>query len=352
MTRVARDVLHQLRSLVVAKVCAESSGSDGPSLRQLLDLADEETRDVTALASRAETDDLSRLFQGFSRAFDEIVRSGQPRMALEMALVRLARRPPLLPLDELMSRVGELERRLEGAPPPGTPRGGGGGGPPARGVRMTAHSAASPALAVEPAPTRAARALAPPSASLSLVSSPASDVLLAPSTAPGAVSIVDRAPPNPQAVYPVATPTEPVGVAPPVADVDPWRAILERVRLVRPALASVLEHAAILEVTAARIAIAFGPGAAFLAARAGEPESLEVLTREARAYFGDRTQVVLDRSVNPMPHARTVASVDADVRSAELAKARAAIEGHAVVQDAIRIFGAKIRDVKLPNGER
>jgi hypothetical protein len=53
-----------------------------------------------------------------------------------------------------------------------------------------------------------------------------------------------------------------------------------------------------------------------------------------------------------MPHARTVASADADQRAAELAKARAAIEGHAVVQEALRIFGAKIRDVKLPNGER
>ncbi|HEV3191211.1 MAG TPA: hypothetical protein VGY54_11970, partial [Polyangiaceae bacterium] len=145
---------------------------------------------------------------------------------------------------------------------------------------------------------------------------------------------------------------KPVGLALAAPEVEPWRAILERVRLARPALASVLEHAAILEVTAARIAIAFESSAAFLAARAGEPESLEVLTREARAYFGEQTQVVLDRSVNPMPHARTVASLDADLRSAELAKARAAIEGHAVVQEALRIFGAKIRDVKLPNGER
>src|SRR5580698_9268673 len=109
---VTKDVLRHLRNLVVAKVCAgkAAEGTDGPSLRELLDLADEETRDVVELAGRAEADDLSRLFQGFSRAFDEIVRSGQPRMALEMALVRLARRPPLLPLDELLSRVADLEK--------------------------------------------------------------------------------------------------------------------------------------------------------------------------------------------------------------------------------------------------
>jgi DNA polymerase-3 subunit gamma/tau len=351
LTRVARDVLHQMRSLVVAKVCKENPGNDGPSLRELLDLADEETRDVTALASRAETDDLSRLFQGFSRAFDEIVRSGQPRMALEMALVRLARRPPLLPLDELMARVGDLERRLEGNPPPGTPRGGG-GGTPTRNVRATAHSISSPALAVDPAPARVPRGLAPAAASLSLVLSPASEVSRSFATIPDAVPVVDNATTSPETAPPPPAPAESSETRLPAPDVDPWRAILERVRLVRPALASILEHAVVLEATAGRIVFGFDPSAAFLAARAGEAESLEVLAREARDYFGARTQIVLDRSANPMPHARTVASADADQRAAELAKARAAIEGHAVVQEALRIFGAKIRDVKLPNGER
>jgi len=41
----------------------------------------------------------------------------------------------------------------------------------------------------------------------------------------------------------------------------------------------------------------------------------------------------------------------ADRRSAELAKARAAVEGHPLVQEAVRLFGAQLRDVKLPSGE-
>src|SRR5579884_1547465 len=83
LAHVSRDVLRHLRNLVVAKVCAGRDTEGAPSLRDLLDLADEELRDVVDLASRAEVDDLSRCFQGFSRAFDDIVRSGQPRMALE-----------------------------------------------------------------------------------------------------------------------------------------------------------------------------------------------------------------------------------------------------------------------------
>ncbi len=83
LVHVARDILWHLRSLVVARVC--SASGDGPDLKDLLDLADEELVDVKALSEGAEPDDLSRLFRGFSRAFDDISRSGQPRLALEMA---------------------------------------------------------------------------------------------------------------------------------------------------------------------------------------------------------------------------------------------------------------------------
>ncbi|EYF05610.1 DNA polymerase III subunit gamma/tau [Chondromyces apiculatus] len=111
LPHVARDILSHLRDLVVARVCEDP----GP----LLDLADAEVADMKALAAKADPDDLARLHQGFSRAFDDIARSGQPRASLEMALVRLARRPPLVPVDELLRRLGELDRRL----------GGGGSGP-------------------------------------------------------------------------------------------------------------------------------------------------------------------------------------------------------------------------------
>jgi len=109
---VARDLLGLLRDVVVAKVCKEPAS--------LLDLADEEVRDVQQLAEATHADDLIRLHQGFSQGFDDVVRSGQPRAALEMLLVRLARRPALLPVDELVRRLAALEQRL-GAPRPAQP---------------------------------------------------------------------------------------------------------------------------------------------------------------------------------------------------------------------------------------
>src|SRR5262249_39086911 len=104
--------------------CADPTG--------LVDLADLEVADIKALVAGASVDDLTRLHQGFSRAFDDVVRSGQPRAAFEMALVRLAQRPPLLPLDELVRKVADLERRLGGSSSGSAPAVPGGVAGPAR----------------------------------------------------------------------------------------------------------------------------------------------------------------------------------------------------------------------------
>jgi DNA polymerase-3 subunit gamma/tau len=322
LVHVARDVLRHLRNLVVTKVCTPKTGAEGPSLREMLDLADEEVQDVVSLASRADADDLSRCFHGFSAAFDELVRSDQPRMALEMTLVRLARRPPLLPLDELLARVGDLERRLGGAPPPAPgPRGGGGGG--GRGIPI-----ASPPAVAETGAARTHGALA---------------LAEAPST-------VDHAPGQHLMIVAAAAPSAPPDAAP-VVGTDDWRTILERVRKVRASVASVLEHAIPLEIGPVCVRVGFD-ASSFLAARATECEAVDVLTLEARAHFGAPTLVTIESAPTKSSNgARPVAAIDADRRRAELAQARAAVRTHPVVEEAIRIFGAKLEDVRLPNGD-
>jgi DNA polymerase III subunit gamma/tau len=331
LLHVTRDLLRHLRNLVVAKVSPAQRPS--PSLKDLLDLADEEVRDVVELASRAEIDDLSRLFQGLSRAFDDIVRSSQPRMALEMTLIRLARRPPLLPLDELLVRVADLERRLSGPAPAGPlPRGG--GGTAGRGGLASHSSSVSPAVVTtEPGTPRTRGALA-------LVESPSIAPLETPLPTPE--RRIDHGGPVVLSI--------PLAVSP-ATDIDSWRAIVERVRKTRPPLASVLEHAMPLEIGATAVVIGFDPSAAFLAMRAGESDALELLTREVRAHFGVPTRVELRSSASPLHGVRTVAAIDADHRAADLTRARATVESHPLVQEAIRLFGAQLRDVRLPTGE-
>jgi DNA polymerase III subunit gamma/tau len=338
LAHVAKDILSHLRNLVVAKVCGE--GAD----RELLDLVDEEVADVRALAAKADADDLQRLFQGFSRSFDEIVRSGQPRTALEMTLVRLARRPPLLPLDELLSRLGDLERRLAtGAPPPAGPSGRGGGGEPTRSraapsagsVERGAVFAAPPSASPWEPPsdrTRGSLAIAQPQARAS--------------AAPAPVPAPPVAPPAAASSPPLAAETPPARLERP-ANLDEWRAILARVRAVKGHVAAVFEHGVPLEVTPQRVLVGYQTGS-FEGAQASEPEAMGLLQREARTHFSADTKVALDLSARA---GTTVAALDAAQRRADLAKAQAAAEGHPLVRKAIALFGAELKDIRLPESD-
>ncbi len=161
MVHVTRDFLAHLRDVVVAKVA--------PDARALVDVADAELAEIKELAGRSQVDDLTRLHQGLSRSFDDIARSLVPRAALEMTLVRLARRPPLVPIDELVRKLADLEHRLgTGGAGQGPVQGGGGAGrgtppargdgrqgsPPARGASVAAddRSAEPPAAGAEASP--------------------------------------------------------------------------------------------------------------------------------------------------------------------------------------------------------
>lgn len=123
---VTRDVLSLLRDLVVAKVCKNP--------QELLDLADEERKEVISISQQSSESDLLRLHTGFSKGYDDVVRSADPRAGLEMLLVRLSLRPPLLAIDELLHRIGNLEKRLTaaGGTAPQQPRNPGGGSGPGR----------------------------------------------------------------------------------------------------------------------------------------------------------------------------------------------------------------------------
>ncbi|MGA2449889.1 MAG: DNA polymerase III subunit gamma/tau [Polyangiaceae bacterium] len=326
LPHVARDILWHLRGLVVARVC--SRGGDGPSLKEMLDVADEELSDVTSLAERSDPDDLSRLFQGFSRAFDDISRSGQPRLALEMALIRLARRPPLLPLDELLVRIGDLERRLQS--PPSGPQGGGGGARAPRPVAPSSGGRESPG----PSPVERSRGV------LGLVDPRGSE---------------PEAPPAPADVIPIVRKSRPPAMGPQsspatVASAEgSWRAVIDRVRSADVALASTLEHAVVMEIGPQKLAVGFDSVEGFLAERASAPAAIAKLTRAAREHFGSAVEVTVRTSVASAATVPTIASVDAERKAAEIARARAAVEEHPLVREATRVFGARVREVKLPS---
>jgi DNA polymerase-3 subunit gamma/tau len=390
LPHVARDFLALLRDLVVAKVAADPTG--------LLDLADSEIADVKALVARAEGDDLARLHQGFSRSFDDITRSGQPRAALEMTLVRLARRPPLLPVDELLRRLGDLERRLMGggsSAPPGATGPGRSmqGAPPARsGYRASSegHGASSGGnaggnAANVPPPSGSAPTTAMRSAESSGNANPFvagrpstsgnanSLVNRSPSTSGNANSLVNRSPstsgdPNSLVTGSASTsgdagkrPSSPPparagmnGAAPkPPAlppnvnpkDVAALRAIIALVREKRPPLASVLEHAALVRISEDALVLGY-EATSFLGKQAQDPSAIAVLRAAAAAHLGGQPNVSIE-ALQPGTAAVTIAQLDSVERKERLDSAKRAIVEHPLVTAAIELLGAELRDVRL-----
>jgi DNA polymerase-3 subunit gamma/tau len=332
LPHVARDFLGHLRDLVVAKVT--------PDPTALLDLPAQEVADVQALAALTDTDDLTRLHQGFSRAFDDITRSGQPRAALEMTLVRLARRPPLLPLDELLRRLGELERRLTGGGGGGPSSPGAGGGP-----RRPAPGEPGPPARRAAAPVEApARFAAPPSVSPPSARDLGSSPVSARPSSPSSMEPTSSSPPRSPA--PAAPPAEPPALAVALDELVALRAILDIVRGERPALASALEHAAPLAVRADKVELAF-EASSFLVKQATDPPAVEALTRAVQKHFGAATELRLD--VAPAgPLAATIAQLDAAERRSKIEEARRVVAQHPFVTAALELLGAELQDVRLP----
>lgn len=385
----ARDFLAHLRDLVIAKV------ADDPA--RLLDLADEELADVKALAAKSDVDDLTRLHQGFSKSFDDIARSGQPRASFEMALVRLSRRPPLLPIDELLRRLAELERRVAGGGGP-APSGGGGGAP--RGAPPGAPTGAPPGGAAPGRPpTRPGASFEAPvyPGAASAPAQPAAQAAPAPAPAQPAARVAPRndaftpppfldrsrppesfAPPSapprssspppssgppqsfpqPSSVRPGSTvsgpppsvaPATPSIIQPAPPELTAFREVLAHVRAKRPALASVLEHAAILRFDPDKVELGYETGS-FLVGQATDPAARELLLSGFKAHFG-RTPELSFETIAPRSGQITVAMVDTQERKLKLDAARRAVAEHPLVAAAIELLGAELKDVRLADAE-
>ncbi len=90
----------------------------------LVDATPEEIAELRALAAKMPRGLATTLFDRWARAVDEAGKSPTPRLLLEMALVDLCFAEPLVPLGDLLARLGDLEARLQGGGPPARPPGG------------------------------------------------------------------------------------------------------------------------------------------------------------------------------------------------------------------------------------
>jgi DNA polymerase-3 subunit gamma/tau len=109
LSRFYQDLSLYARHLLIAAL--------HPEARHLAQVADTEWDELTRLAGRTSTVHLHNLLSVLLQGEEELKRAPQPRLALEVLLLRVIHLEPVLPLEQWLDRLAALEKRLEGGAP-------------------------------------------------------------------------------------------------------------------------------------------------------------------------------------------------------------------------------------------
>ena len=356
LPNAARRVLGVLRDLVVARVAKDPDS--------MLDLVDEERAQAMALAKQHDPADLQRLFTAWAKVTEDVSRAREPRRVLEMAAVRLAHRPTLVPVEELMAKLLEMERRVAaGSAAPGSaparpssggagPTGGGaptptvqrpgppaGGGAPAGGgtgkfttPRMsTAAAAAAPEMAPAPVTAAVRPVPAPPPPKVLIQNTPRVSQAPRPTEASESTPVVASAP--------VVT----VDVSGAMGAMDAWRRVVDAVD---KTLVPVLKGAVPLEVSGEAVRLAIDLRDSFFRKKLATEEAQAVILEAASRVFGTRPTMELVQGTLP-DDAPSIARLEELARQAERAAKEAVLRAHPLVQIVVEMLNGEVAKVKL-----
>ncbi len=294
------------------------------SLKDPGDLVDVSAEDRQALRQQATMVDALRWHQVFdilARALEEIARNPHPRLVLETALLRLSAAEPLFEVGDLLGQVQDLARQLEAAPRHGKP---GGPGP------SSATSKRAEVPPSQPRPTfeipKRPEKKGPPPPTQKPVEQPA---LTPPKSTPAE-----------------STPAEPTPAEPSSSGTgfpEGWAELVALVSKHRPSLGSVLNHACPLEISPERVRIGLESGS-FYADQMRTERNHRELRKFCQEFTGTECKLqVEDQQDNA---GATLAQTWEREKKESAEKKRSQVLAHPMVQEAIRVFGAEIEQVR------
>ncbi|HXL22835.1 MAG TPA: DNA polymerase III subunit gamma/tau [Candidatus Dormibacteraeota bacterium] len=324
-----REAIRHVRNLLIARVCGAES--------DLIAATPDQRPALARAAAQFSEEDLTRFFQILLQTDDDLRRKPDPRIHLEMGLLRLINAARLAPLEELMA-----EMKNGGA---------GGSAPPASGTR---GSSAAPAVRGAAAGTSAANA----SAGASSVS-PAmmrSQTSVAPSVAASFDAVVEKSNGTVRAAAPAVRSTEMNAAVGEPAQGSPktnGRAVqangitLEQVTEIKTAIqaqqkfvAELIEHASRWELEGAELRLCFSPDKQTFAGLLDGRDTLEKIRAASSKVLG--------RSVRVCAKIESVAAVAAagSAGGSSTQELRERFERDPMVRSMLQRFGGKITEVR------
>jgi DNA polymerase-3 subunit gamma/tau len=356
-----REAIRHMRNLLIARVCGADS--------DLIAATPEQRPGLAKAAALFTEEDLTRYFQILLQTDNEVRREMDPRVHLEMGLLRLVNAARLAPLEELLAEVGG------GA----GGRTGGGSAPrsssassatpqfPSRTATASAQSPVSTGFATT-APVKSAEGFGvrrveqpfwesepyktnTPATSATVTSAPATNEFAATSTAFGSGGSAAAVVPAKEAAEHVVPPRDLMRAHEVEQQVAATGLSMEQVAQIKAAIQAqqkfigeLLEHSSRWELQGAELRIYFSPEERAFAGLIEGRETLEKI----RAACGK----VLGRTVRVCAKLESGAAKEGnDSRAASTQEMRAQFENDPMVKSMLQRFGGRISEVRRRTGE-
>ena len=289
------DWLEHLRHLTVLKMTSSDAVIQA-------DLAVEDLQELRSEAGRFDLDLLQRYFHLFSTTLEEVKMGVAPQWVIEMAFLKALRLPQLVPLEEVVSALERLEKRLsEGV------------------TRLSQRSISEP--------TREGKEGKEGEGDKRRESGKDQDVKK--------TERMDfHQPPGSENMATIIRPS---------AHGDPqesqWEEILRRIKEKRPNLGSYLEHGVLVKMEKEGITIGYPEASAFLIQLVCKEDHLRLVNDLLAAYYG---YPVPFRVVPLPPESGSAISYTQELKQ----KAEAEALDHPLVKETLRVFGGRVTEIQ------
>jgi len=348
---LARTLIEYLHAALISKV-------DG-ALPASLEISEVEWEELRELAALRPIEEIEMIFQVLHHGIDWIARASQPRIVLDVLIIKCAtakmlvfqgstggtagsgggrNAAPSAPVQKTWARPAAL--RTEGAAPSAAPI-----------QPQPLAQAPQRPMVSQPAPAPAQAAAAPSSATRNTSASHGlsdADALLLDSFH---ASSADFSTPKPvQTTSPTQTPAVNTPAAPALhrAGTDPWLGFVAHVRQMRPLLASILEngspiHGGFMPAPDGELVLAFRPAESFYKDQLQTRAYAEQLLALGREYFGQQVRFRIELQET----GETLAEKKAKAKVSREEEARLAARNHPIIAEARSLFGGEITNLVI-----
>lgn len=291
MRQFCQELVEYFRNLLVVRSV--------PRPEEILDIAEDELRLLHIQVEKLSALDIQRRLTLLLKAESEMAYSSYPRLTLEMALLKCATLEAVIPVHELLEKIRLMET-------------------------SAVHTPALPWEAVNTAKSLDQRQ---------------QGNYKAPAAPPRQTT-----PDTPASTTKAASPA--LSSLQPAAGKKDWEHFVAFAVVNNPAIASVLEHGSPIKMEAENIEIGF-PADSYFLNNAKDPDSVAAIKALAEKFNGRETKITItaisqDRAGSPESLAEKKKR-DEDERAIALKKE---IEAHPLINEALRVFGGVITDIK------